>query len=121
MPLMADVESDQQRGDLLHDACILEFAAIERAHRNLCRQFADRLGRILVVAAHDHVTFDRAVAVHHIGRAILKCGDHGHAFGNEFCGLLRGRSLPHSESSAGAATHASGQRYRGVDQDAVPV
>ena len=86
---MADVESNKQRGDLLHDAGILEFAAIERAHsRNLCRQLANRLGRTLVITANDDVTFDRTVAVHHIGRAILKRSDHRYAFRNKFCGLL---------------------------------
>jgi len=116
MPFMANIESDEQGGDLLDNAGILKLSAIKRTQaRDFCRQFRDRLNCILVVAADDYVAFDWAISVHHVGRTVLKSGYYGHTLGDEFGGLLSGGTLPHPERATGTATHSAGKRHRSVD------
>src|SRR5215468_3535876 len=79
MPLVANVESDEQRGDLLDDPGVFQFAAIDRAYaRNLGGEIAYRLRGARIIAADDHVALDRAVAVQNVGRTVLKSGHHGY-------------------------------------------
>ena len=57
-----DVQADQQRCNLLQDASVLQFAAVEGANAgNLCGQVSHDLAGIRVIAANDHITVDRAV------------------------------------------------------------
>src|SRR3974377_1694237 len=51
-----DVESDQQSGNLLDDARVFQFAAVNRADaRDPGREFHRGNGGLRIVAAHDHV------------------------------------------------------------------
>src|SRR5467141_1763267 len=107
LALVADVKSNQQRRDLLQDAGILEFAAIDGAQPgNLGGQLADELRGSGIIAADDDITLDRTVAVQHLGRAVMKRSHYGYAFGDEFCSLLCGRALPYPERAMGSAPDA---------------
>src|SRR5713101_6565493 len=65
--LGADVEADQQRRDLLHDARVLQLATIERAYAwDFAGEAADALRGGFVVAAYDHVAIDLALVVQNI-------------------------------------------------------
>src|SRR5215831_5511345 len=119
MSLVANVESDEKRGDVLNNAGILELAAVDRADtRNFGSEIAHRLSSGRIFAAHDHVALHRAVAVHHVGGTVLKGSHNGHAFGDQFRGLLGGRSLPDAERARSATTDSAGERNGSVDQDA---
>ena len=61
---MADVQADQQGGDVLQDARILQFAAIDGADagNSTCHR-TNGLDGIRVVAANDHIAIHRAVFV----------------------------------------------------------
>src|SRR6266852_9047021 len=64
VPLVADVETDQQRGDLLDDTRILKLATINRSHaRDLCSKIHRNLRGIRIVAAHDDVAIHNVVDV----------------------------------------------------------
>src|SRR6202795_632931 len=70
-----DVETDQQRGDLLDDARILQLATINRSHaRDLRREFHRNLRGIGIIAAYDDVAIDIFIAVEHIRRNVLERG-----------------------------------------------
>lgn|SRR5579871_348474 len=97
MAFVTNVESDQQGRDLLYDAGILKFAAIDGTDsRNLRRKFAGELRSIRIIAAHHDVTVQGRIAVEQIGRQIVECGDHTYSLGHEFSGLLRRRPLPNA-------------------------
>src|SRR6266403_5022877 len=71
-----DVETDQQRGDLLDNARILKLPAINRSHiRDLRREFHRDLRGIRIIAAHDHVAIDVfvLVAVENVRRNVVEC------------------------------------------------
>src|ERR1700687_1897617 len=64
VPFVPDVETDQQRGDLLDNARVLKLAAIDRSHaRNLHCEFHRNLRGIRIVAAYDHIAIDIVVDV----------------------------------------------------------
>ena len=64
MSLMADVESDKQRGDLLEDARILQLPPIDGAHSGKLRGERSReLTGVSVIAADDHVAVERFISV----------------------------------------------------------
>src|SRR6266853_5120089 len=73
-----DVETDQQRGELLDNARILKLPAINRSHiRDLRREFHRDLRGIRIIAAHDHVAIDVfvLVAVENVRRNVVECRD----------------------------------------------
>ena len=56
VPFVPDVETDQQRGDLLDNARVLKLPAIDRSHaRDLRREFHCNLRGIGIIAAYDHI------------------------------------------------------------------
>src|SRR6266446_10938364 len=66
--LGADVEADEQRGDLLYDAGVFELAAIDGAHAgNFTSERADALRGRFVIAADDYVAIHWAVVVQEFG------------------------------------------------------
>ena len=104
-----DVEADQQRGDLLDDARVFQFAAVEGANAwDFCGQIA-----------HDSEWhWDRRCRQSHRSRP-----GHPHSavrlprcemrpqlkyLWAQLCGLLRGGALPDAECASGAAAHACG-------------
>src|SRR5438105_5206345 len=116
-----DVETDQQRGDLLDNARILQLPAINRSHaRDLHREFHRDLRGIRIIAAHDHVAIDVfvIVAVELFCRNVLERGRDRNALRNKLSRLLRSRALPHAYGAAGASAHAGSQRNRGINQNA---
>src|ERR1700682_739140 len=85
VPFVPDVETDQQRGDLLDDARILQLPAINRSHaRDLHREFYRNLRGIWIITAYDDVAIDIFIAVEHIRRNVLERGDDRNALRNEF-------------------------------------
>src|ERR1700757_163872 len=119
MTLMADVQAYQQRRNLFDDARVFEFAAIDRAQaRNFRDKIADNFRRIRMIAADKDVTFDWIVAVHHVGRNILEGRRDLYFFGKKLGGLLRCRTLPHTEHATCTPAHAGGQWNGSVDEDA---
>src|ERR1700694_547373 len=75
VPLVPDVETDQQRGDLLDNARVLELAAINRSHaRDLRREFHRNQRCIGIIAAYDHIAIDIFIAVEHVRRHVLERG-----------------------------------------------
>src|ERR1700733_10744310 len=118
---VANVEADQQRGDLFDDARVLKFAAVDGAYaRNLHGEFYRNLRGIRIIAAHDHVAVDIVgeVAVEHICRDVLKCCHYGNALWNQLRRLLRRGALPHAEGAAGASADACSEWNRSIDQNA---
>src|ERR1700686_4545283 len=80
MPFVPDVEADQQRCDLLDDACVLQLAAINRSYaRDLRREFHRSLRGIRIIAAYDHVAIDIFIAVKHVCRDVVECRRDGNA------------------------------------------
>src|ERR1700684_3618955 len=64
MPLVADVQADEQRGNLLDDARVFQLAAINGANaRNLGGKFARELRRVGIVAADNHIAIEWRVSV----------------------------------------------------------
>jgi hypothetical protein len=91
MALVTDIQPDQQGGDLLNDAGIFQFSAINATHaRNLGGEIAGQSARVGIVAADNHVAIERRFSVQEIGGKIVKGRNHTHLFGYEFGGLLRG-------------------------------
>lgn len=87
---MADVQADEQGGDLFDDAGVLKFAAIDGAQAgNFTDETAHTFGCFFVIAAHDHVALDRMLEFQEFGLDIVECGDNGHALWHQFCRLLR--------------------------------
>ena len=116
---VADVHADEQRGDLLDDAGVFEWTAIDGADAgNLCCQFAGELRGVGIVAADDDVAVERSVAVEQFSGYVVEGGDEAHSFGHEFGSLLSGGALPDAESARGASADAGRERDRGVDEDA---
>src|SRR5712692_11518179 len=116
--LVADVQADQQRGDLLYDAGILQFAAIDSADTgNFCCQLARDLSGVRVVAADDDIAVERGVSVQQFSGDVVESGDHAHSFGYQFSSLLGGGALPDAEGAGGAPSYSCGERYCGVDED----
>src|ERR1700674_5330549 len=114
-----DVETDQQRGDLLDDARVLKLAAINRSHaHNLRREFHRNLCGIRIIAAHDDVAINILIAVEYICRNVLERGRDRNTLRDKLGCLLRSRALPHADGAAGASAHARSQRNGGIDQDA---
>ncbi len=116
---VAEVHADEQGGDLLNDACVFEFAAVDAADAgNLCRQFAGELPSIGIVAADDDVAVQRSVGAEQFGGNVVEGGDHAHSIGHEFGGLLGGGALPDAESARGASADADSQGHGGVNENA---
>src|SRR2546430_2548817 len=117
MAFVADVKTDQDRGDLLNNTGILKPSAIQSTHSgNFSRQLANTLSRGFVIAAYDHVTIDWAVLLEKVSGQVMKRGYHYYAFRNKFRRLLRRRTLPHAESVRGFASDARSQGDSGIDQ-----
>ncbi len=75
MSFVPNVEADQKRSNLLDDPRILELATVQSAHPwNLACQSAHPFGGVFVVAAHNHVTINRAVAEQYVRGRIVKGG-----------------------------------------------
>src|SRR6201997_51867 len=92
---VANVQANQQSGDLLDDARILQLSAIDRADAgNLRREFARELCGIGIIAADDDVTIERIVAAQQICRQVVKSRNNTYFLWNKLRGLLRGGTLP---------------------------
>src|SRR6267378_4094033 len=116
---MPDVEPDQQGRDLLDDACILQFAAVNRADaRDLCCEFHGDLGCRGIIAAHDHIAVHVLVPVQNIRGYIVKGPDDRYSLRYEFGSLLRRRALPDAKGASSSSADARGQRNRGINQNA---
>ena len=117
MAFVADVKSDENGGDLLNDAGVLQLSSVEGANsRNFSRQFANALSGVLIIAADDDVTIDRALLFEKVSGQIMKCRHYHHSLGYNFRSLLRGRALPDTESAGGLASDTGSQRDGGVNQ-----
>ena len=115
MSFVADIQSNQHRGDLFNDASVLQLSTIQRANsRNFARQLANPLSRVFVIAADDHITIDWAVLLEKVSGEVMKRGYNCYALRNKFRRLLRRRALPHAESVRGFASDARSQRDSGV-------
>ena len=98
---MPDIQADQQGCDLLHDARVLQFAAVDGANaRNLRGQGANDLSGIRIIAADNHIAVDGAIGIQQFGSNVVKCGHNRNAFRHKFGGLLRRGALPDAESAA---------------------
>src|ERR1700722_19585874 len=118
MAFVPDVQSDQERGDLLKDARVFQFAAIDCAHtRDFYSQVAGDLVGVRIIAADNYVAIDRAIGIQRLRSEILKSGYDRDAFRDKFRGLLRGGALPDAEGASGATADTCGQRHGGVDHD----
>src|SRR5712692_3172275 len=116
--LVPDVQSDQERSDLLQDARAFQFAAIDGAHaRNSCGQRSHGLTGAGIIAADDYVAVHRAVRIQQFGGDILERGHDRYALGNQFHGLLRGGALPDTERASGSATDAGSQGHGSVNHN----
>src|ERR1700722_9394729 len=116
---VADIEADEQGGDLLDNARIFQFAAVDGADAgNFCGEIAGELSGVGIVATDNDVAVERIVSVEQFGGDVVKCGDHAHTFGDKFGGLLRRGTLPDAESARGASADTRGERHGGVDQNA---
>jgi hypothetical protein len=95
MALVPNVEADQQSRDLLYDAGVFQFAAIDGADSwNLCRKLSRELRGIGIIAAYNDVTIKWGISVQQICGQIVECRDHAHSLGHEFGCLLRCGPLP---------------------------
>ena len=93
--LEANVEADQQRGDLLQDARIFQFAAVDGAHPgDFRRESSHRLQGGRVIAADDHVAVDDRIAVQDVRGRVVERRHDRNSLGYEFRGLLRRRAFP---------------------------
>src|SRR5215472_11566083 len=118
MRLVANVQADQQGGDLFYDAGILELAAVERADAgNPGGERTRNLGGARVVTADQDVAFHGSVFVQQLGGNILKSGNHPDSVRYQFGGFLGGRSLPDAESARGASADTGGKRHGGIHDD----
>ena len=116
---VSDVEADQERGDLLEMRAFSSLPpSMARTPGILAARVAHFLSGIGIVAADDHVAVDWRIRIQQFSGDVVKCGDHRDSFGNEFGGLLRGRTLPDAESASGASADAGGERDGGIDHDA---
>src|ERR1700758_4564742 len=71
--LVANIQANQQSGDLLDDASIFQFSPIDRADAgNLGREFARELCGIGIIAADDDVAIQRIVAAQQIRRKVVE-------------------------------------------------
>jgi len=118
-PLWRMFHADEQCGDLLDDACVFKFAAVDAAYAgNFCREFAGELRGVGIVAANNDVAVERGIGAEQVGGNIVEGSDHAYAIGNEFGGLLGGGALPDAKSARGASAHADCQGHSGIDEDA---
>src|ERR1700674_5120809 len=102
VPFVPDVETDQQRRDLLDNARVLKLATINRSHaRDLRREFHRNLRGIGIIAAYDDVAIYVVVivGVELFCRNVLERGRDGNALRNQLRRLLRSRSLPHANGA----------------------
>ena len=114
---VADIERDEQGGDLLEDASVFQMAAIEGADAgDFFREAARDLVGPIIIAADNHVGVEVGFSVKKFSGNILKSGDHRCSFQN-FRGLLRGGALPDADCSGDASADARGERDGGVNQN----
>ena len=119
MGLVADVDRDQQRGELLDDPRHLQRAGVDRAQAGDQLDQAGDPGLVgLAVAADQHVLVELGVGVGEAGRPDrVQRGDDGDALGHHLLRLLCGRALPDAERAGRLAADRGRQRHRAVDQD----
>src|SRR5208337_2907573 len=88
---VADVQSDEQGGDLLDDAGIFQSPAVQGTNTgNLGGQVAGELSRVRIVTADDDVAIERQVSPKQLCGKIVKGGDHADLLGHDLVGLLGG-------------------------------
>src|SRR6476619_1431081 len=117
--LVADVDRDQQRGELLDDPRGLQRTGVDRPQSGdqLDQAGDSRLVR-LAVTADEHVLVQRGVRVAEAGSAdAVQGGDDGYAVRHHLLRLLCRRALPDAERAGCLAAHRGGERNRAVDQD----
>src|SRR6266704_5963431 len=100
--LMADVQSDEQRGNLLENARVFQLAAINGTHAgNLRSKHTHGLSRIRIIAANDHIAFYGAIAIQKVSGNILESCDYSD-FGQNLSSFLRCGALPDSQRASRA-------------------
>jgi hypothetical protein len=117
--LVADVDADEQRGELLGQARHLELAAVDAAQPVDALDERDhRLLVGLLVAADEHVLVERVVEVaEDRGAHRVQRGDDPHALGDHLGDLLGSRALPHADRPRRLAGDRRRQRDRRVDDE----
>src|SRR5207344_1557415 len=112
---VANVKANQERGDLLEDTRVFQFAAVDGADLgNFCRQRSYSLGGGAVIAADNDVAVDGSIAIQNLRGSFVEGGHYRNSLGHEFGGLLRRGALPDAEGAGGPATDAGRKRHRGV-------
>src|ERR1017187_5918697 len=84
---VAEVHADEQGGDLLEAAGVVELSAVDAADAgNLCRQFAGELRGVGIIAGNDDVAVERGVGAEQVGGNVVEGGDHADCFGHALGG-----------------------------------
>src|SRR5438874_12632718 len=74
--LMADVQSDEQRGNPPENARVFQLAAINGTHAgNLRSKHTHGLSGVRVIAANDHIALHRTIATQKISRHVPEGSD----------------------------------------------
>src|ERR1019366_5799595 len=74
MTFVADVESNQERSNLLDDPRVFKLASIHGANtRDFYGESANFLASLCIVAANNHVTVHGAFGIEQFGRNVLEC------------------------------------------------
>ncbi len=117
---MPNVEANQERGDLLHDARVLQFAAVDGAHAG---NFGGQRSHCLAWRWGRHCRRSRrsqpaASPFRSSAEVLWNAATTETPLGTSSAVSLRGGALPDAESAGGAAANAGRQRHGGVDHDA---
>src|SRR5207253_6136164 len=73
--------------------------------------FAYASSSVFIIAADDHVAIHWTVLLQQIRRQIVKRRNNHNAFGHKFSSLLRGRALPHTQSTRRLPADTRRQRH----------
>src|SRR5262249_7740037 len=100
------VDGDKQCRQMLQDACVLQLAAMNRAHSgDLACQFARDLKGPGIVAAHDHVAIHASISGEQVSGDVLKSCRHRHVLWHQLRRLLCSRALPYAQHLRSTPAH----------------
>ena len=86
---VTNVQTDDQRGDLLNNTCILKLAAVKRAYAwNFASEGAHFRTCFFIVAADDYIAIDQPVVPQEFRCNIVKRSNDRNAFRRQFRRLL---------------------------------
>ena len=116
--LVAHVDRDDQRRQLLDDPGHLERTAVDGPQsRDQVDELCDLCLVLAPVAADQHVLVELVLEIAQQRRADgVKRGDDPDALGRHLLRRLRRRSLPHAERTGGLAADRRSERHGGVDE-----